>query len=302
MSDQMPNNQFLSRWMNGELDPKEQQEWENSEGYQQWQKIQQALQNRALSSLDKESAYSATKTSIDNIKRPSTFVRRRVYWTSSIAAAILVALAFFFFSPSTQTWSTPVVEQLNVALPDGSEAILNAGTSLSYSSSPLSNKRILNLDGEAFFDVKTGDPFIVNTTLGTVEVLGTRFNVKGRKEVFEVYCVEGKVAVNHQGQEYLLTAGQGIHPMNQNKPYRHTTQTPSWTQGVSLFQNSPLDQVFDEVERQFDVNIKHADLSNRRYSGRFSHDNLDYTLTIICSAMNLSYNFEDEKHVIIEDK
>lgn len=302
MSDQMPNNQFLSRWMNGELDPKEQQEWENSEGYQQWQKIQQALQNRALPSLDKESAYNTTKTSIDNINRPSPFVRRRIYWTSGIAAAILLALAFFFFSPSTQSWSTPVAEQLNVALPDGSEAILNAGTQLSYSSSRFNNQRTLKLDGEAFFDVKTGAPFIVNTALGKVEVLGTRFNVKGRKEAFEVYCVEGKVAVIYQGQEYILTAGQGIHPTDQNKPYRHTSKTPSWTQGVSLFQNTPLDQVFDEVERQFGVNIKHPDLSNRRYSGRFSHDNLDYTLTIICGAMNLSYNFEDEKHVIIEDK
>ena len=44
------------------------------------------------------------------------------------------------------------------------------------------NERSVNLDGEGFFKVAKGSKFDVETSAGTVSVVGTQFNVKNRKD------------------------------------------------------------------------------------------------------------------------
>jgi len=49
------------------------------------------------------------------------------------------------------------------------------------------------LFGKAYFDVDKGKTFTVKTDLGTVQVLGTRFDVESRDSIFKVVCYEGSV-------------------------------------------------------------------------------------------------------------
>ncbi len=70
-------------------------------------------------------------------------------------------------------------------LPDGTTVWLNASSKLTYGDDFLQKERRVQLDGEAFFSevVKNeGKPFIINTAVMDVRVLGTSLNVKSYRE------------------------------------------------------------------------------------------------------------------------
>lgn len=79
-----------------------------------------------------------------------------------------------------------------VELPDGSVAYLNHNSSIAYDED--FNPRNIEMHGEIVFSVTEGEtPFIVDTGLGEVKVLGTEFNVKSDGEELEVEVEEGSV-------------------------------------------------------------------------------------------------------------
>ncbi len=81
-----------------------------------------------------------------------------------------------------------------VNLPDGSIVLLNSESCVEYSKD--FTHRTVILKGEAFFDVQSSEvPFVVNTELGDIKVLGTAFNVKSDAEQLQVEVDEGTVEI-----------------------------------------------------------------------------------------------------------
>ena len=210
------------------------------------------------------------------------------------AAAIALLLAFFFL------WRGPKDEvQLlanrgetqDYALPDGSKASLNAGSSLSYEASTFSDKRHLKLSGEAFFEVQKGSPFQVETEMGSVEVLGTSFNVNTHDGQFNVMCYSGRVQVHAGLARQILEPGQsaklldGMLAVSRFEP----SSAAGWRQGHFDYQNAQLGLVFAEMERQFDISIEAPDsILQRRYTGFFERNSLDSALYMVCWPMQLT--------------
>lgn len=66
-----------------------------------------------------------------------------------------------------------------VLLADGTTVHLNAGSKLLYPVRFVGKRRIVTLEGEAYFDVRKDEehPFVVRTRFGEVTVLGTAFNI-----------------------------------------------------------------------------------------------------------------------------
>lgn len=139
----------------------------------------------------------------ENISAPKKLSRR--VWLRRVAAAVLVfATATTFWFTSTKRVkiigeSTDFGEQLSVNLPDESMAQLSANTALTFKEKwDDSEKREVNLEGQAFFDVETTADkatFTVNTEHFQVEVLGTQFDVMARESVSSVAVKEGKVRI-----------------------------------------------------------------------------------------------------------
>ena len=73
-------------------------------------------------------------------------------------------------------------------LPDGSTIILSNGSKIRFEKSFENGERLVNLKGEAYFDVVSNfnDPFIVNTGEAMVQVTGTRFSVSAIKNSDEI--------------------------------------------------------------------------------------------------------------------
>ena len=159
------------------------------------------------------------------------------------------------------------------------------------------NKREVQLDGEAFFKVAKGKRFTVSTSSGSVSVLGTQFNVENRNGFFEVTCYEGLVSVLYNEKETKLPAGTSFVVISgeiQDSPKPKTLQ-PSWMRNESSFVSIPLKYVFDELERQYnvEVNTQNVDL-NQLFTGTFSNTDLKIALESISTPSQISYKLGED--------
>ncbi|MBP8067796.1 MAG: FecR domain-containing protein, partial [Pedobacter sp.] len=105
---------------------------------------------------------------------------------------------------------TPRGGTYNLTLSDGTLVILNAESSLKFPQVFNGTNRVVELTGEAYFEVAKNKkmPFIVKSTDQSVEVLGTRFNVNAYPGKTPLTTLqEGSVKINAAGKEKLLTPG-----------------------------------------------------------------------------------------------
>jgi len=218
----------------------------------------------------------------------------------TIAASVaLIALASYFIFTLPESVEAPRGQHISHLLPDGSQVWLNADSEISYRNFGQDEDRKVKLTGEAYFDVKKGGSFEVIGENGTVTVLGTSFNVNLRDNTLAVSCFKGSVVVkNKTGQSQTLRAGQSTRSAEQ-------TLTPatrfkaekeaSWLTGDFYFEAAPLEKVFAELERQFNVDIVYKRNDVRTYTGYFNNSNLDEALQLIFQPMSLPYRKEGDK-------
>ena len=296
-----PDTDILLRWFNGELSREELSRWEDSESYRRWQAARAILERSALPPMDKDAALKRLMAAREARQRRHTF-HRRLLWAGGIAAAIAgLALLLWLFRPAPE-WKTPLGTRQAITLPDGSSVTLNAGSHLKYRGSRWGPARKVRLEGEAYFSVTKGGAFEVSTPLGRVQVLGTRFNVFARESQFEVSCLEGKVLVLTDTRQDTLLPGQGLRKTeSETDTFTTKTTLPEWTEGQSSFQSAPLAEVFREMERQYDIEIKTPNLAGRTFTGRFPQDNLELALQAVCGAMQLKYKILDAGRVQISE-
>lgn len=108
----------------------------------------------------------------------------------------------------------PSGQKSQLLLPDGTEVWLNSGSRLSYSYEFNTLDRVVNLEGEAFFDVKKDQqhPFVVKTGMVEVKVHGTSFNVQAYtdEEDIRVALLHGKVSLLSAASQGLLTDRKSV--------------------------------------------------------------------------------------------
>lgn len=224
-------------------------------------------------------------------------------------AAAIVILLFSVYSVnkylSIETVKTQFAQQTEIALPDGSGVFLNAGSKLVWNNKKFTKKRHLTLKGEAYFDVKKGDEFIIKTKNGTIEILGTQLNVFSRKSSFWVSCISGKVKVSANKQQIIITPGELVQLTDEGLIISNLVtidNTTSWKEGLFHFEDTPLNTIFDELERQFDVSIKFEGGANRMATVDFSNKNLNEALDVVCIPMELNYEIRNNKKITISKK
>ncbi|MCB4798666.1 FecR family protein [Neotamlana laminarinivorans] len=214
-------------------------------------------------------------------------------------AAILVVLltsSYFLFFNNTKSINTEIAETKTFNLPDESEVVLNAKSTLDYNKKTWKTERNLNLSGEAYFKVTKGQKFTVKTEAGNVQVLGTQFNVKQRANYFEVTCYEGSVSVTSSQNKVVLKPGETFRIVD-NKVVtvaNANENAPSWLRQESSFKNVPLWQVVNELENQYNINVSTNSINaNALFSGSFTHNNLNIALQSVTIPLKLSYKIND---------
>lgn len=232
---------------------------------------------------------------------PQHYFLRYVYSVAAVAAGIALFYVFVWNNTSSsKNITSSYGQKIAHLLPDNSKVNLNAGSTIQYEKRHFLENRSLHLDGEAFFEVEKGSRFMVNTTIGKVEVLGTSFNVYCRKDSLMVHCISGKVKVS-AGQSLdtaELSAGQlcTIGREGVLKSANSATPSPTWIEGLIQFDKRPMEEVFEELERQFDIRINTtAAIKDSLYTGFFHTGNLEKALESVCWPMNLEYEAEGKE-------
>ena len=110
-------------------------------------------------------------------------------WSAAAILILLVCSSIIWIQNSNYTTiKAPSNQELAYTLPDGSTIILSNGSKIRFEKSFENGERLVNLKGEAYFDVVSNfnDPFIVNTGEAMVQVTGTRFSVSAIKNSDEI--------------------------------------------------------------------------------------------------------------------
>lgn len=279
---------FLSEWIEGRLTDAELQAKVSPSEFAAYLKLRQSLDHLAFPEPDLELHYRAIKQKkVESLDRKPARTVALFPWLAAAAAVLLFFGAYQFFYFSNRV-ATGYGQTSKVYLADGSEVILNNRSSLAYPNG-LALRRKLELSGEAFFKVSKGQRFTVETTRGSVSVLGTQFNVIAQKDYFEVSCYEGKVSVIHQKNNQILTQGQSVRfYQNQTEQWQSTKPEPDWIHGESSFKNAPLEAVLLQLENQYHRTIDYPEsLKNVRFTGSFTHHNLQTALRSICIPLQM---------------
>ncbi len=246
-------------------------------------------------------------------------------WVLKIAASIILLLTASLLIYQYQTDADQPMEQtavrliektslpgqkITVTLSDGTIVKLNSDSRIIAPDRFAQDSRQVELIGEAFFDVNrdTARPFIIKTRDLEVEVLGTSFNIKSyQSDAFPAVAVKtGKVAVNKISQtekvyldpnEMTSLREDGILSKisidNQDLVF-------GWTEQRLVFNETSLEEVFDQVQRWFGVEIvvEKEVINKRPYTANYSNPTLDEVLKSLTHLYQFEYQ-KDGKRILI---
>ncbi|GAB3828477.1 FecR family protein [Hymenobacter jeollabukensis] len=230
-----------------------------------------------------------------------------------VAAAVLLLVGFWAVA-RTFLWKSNAAQAVTVAagprrqlatLPDGSRVWVNKNSTLSYAADFNQTSRVVQLRGEAFFEVQKdhGRPFTVLAGDTRTRVLGTSFNVRAyaTEDSVEVAVVTGRVAFAPDRQKLtvqdsvLLTPGlRGV--IRRAAPavavQRRITDPNfrAWQHDELVFDNQSLGQVANTLTRYYgtSVALSRPELANCRFTGTFHQAELPQVLRVLSLSANLS--------------
>ncbi|WP_231426741.1 FecR family protein [Pedobacter sp. Leaf250] len=192
------------------------------------------------------------------------------------------------------TIETPRGGQYQINLPDGTKVWLNAESSLRYPAVFDQTKRLVELKGEAYFEVakrldKNGVrvPFKVKTELISgrnqeVEVLGTHFNINAynNEPSNKTTLLEGSVKIKNlqSTKSALLKPGQqsliSLSSPSVLVSAVDAEEVIAWKTGFFSFNEENLETIMNKIARWYDVEIDYRGKKiNKTFGGRISRFN-----------------------------
>tara|TARA_R110001592_G_scaffold82983_2_gene245694 strand:- start:201 stop:1097 length:897 start_codon:yes stop_codon:yes gene_type:complete len=287
----MKREELIKKWLNNNLNPEEQNAFEQLEDYNQLIKMDATLKGFKAPEFSVDQTYQTLKP---HLKSQSSKTNQWLKPLLRIAAVLAIGFSVYFYTSNLDEHiETLVAQQTTIQLPDNSTVDLNANSTVTFNENSWSKTRAVTLNGEAFFKVAKGERFDVITSDGIVSVLGTQFNVKQRESYFEVTCYEGLVGVTHNNKTVKLKPGHTFKIIDgkQLTADKETAAQPIWLHGESSFKSVPLKHVIAEFENQYDLQINTDQIdTSRLFTGSFTHNNLDLALKSVTIPLNLSYS------------
>ncbi|NDV68837.1 FecR family protein [Dysgonomonas sp. 25] len=241
---------------------------------------------------------------------------REVLKIASVAVIAFFVTYFLIEKPeepnytAMQTITVPAGQRINIVLPDGTNAWLNARTTIQYPVSFNAKERFVKLDGQAYFDVYHDEeiPFIVETEKGRIQVLGTQFDVLDYSGAhsFETALMDGSVKVSLHAdpkQEMILSPDNKVFLADGRLQQVALTDYNSyrWKEGLISFVNNPFVDIMKEFEKSYGIEIviHNNTVSDYSYTGKFRiTDGIDYALRVLQKDLHFTYTRDTENNII----
>jgi len=240
------------------------------------------------------------------------------------------------------TITVPMGSRSNMALPDGSDVWINAGTSITYNQDYGKKDRIIHLEGEAYFDVAKDEehPFIVKTSGINVQALGTKFNVKAYpdEKTISATLEEGKINVSigdktgkiktvlltskekliffkateksevytESEEETILYKGVKSNPVINAKILTdvQTELYTSWKDTRWIIEGQPLGILAPVLERRYNLKFVfyNEELKKYKFSGTIEKETVEQILNAMRLTAPLDYRISKDTVKLLFDK
>ena len=250
--------------------------------------------------------------------------RRNLPWAIAAAAILATVIAFPWLERRASmptgndvAIATPVGNNREISLPDGSQATLGGATALTISYT--TQQRIVRLNsGEAYFEVRSepSRPFIVQTPSAQVAAVGTAFNVRTDGHTLRVTVSDGSVEIvasapradsdGHESRMRLAAGQQAVFGPN-DVPTTETVDprlVTAWTSGTLKFIDEPLDSVIAAVNRYSPtrIEIRGGGMGNLRYTGTVVSGRVQEWLAALPNVFPIEVVSQDSDRVILRSR
>ena len=260
------------------------------------------------------------QTSFDHRIPPSvtgTPLRRWLGVAAAFLVLVVSGVVFYRFGVHHATerqFATTYGEIKTITLPDSTQVTLNGNSSLRYlhPAGQENSPREVWLEGEAFFAVSQRQTlaadgrslptkFIVYTGNLSVQVLGTRFNVRHRRDQTQVVLEEGKVQLELEDQDCsLLMSPDELVEVHKGQtrigqlPVKAEDYT-AWKEGLIHFEGASFSEISQVLADNYDLrlhfhNQELADDINLR--GAFPAHRIDVLLEAIANVTHTTIRRE----------
>ena len=170
--------------------------------------------------------------------------------------------------------------QYALTLSDGTKVWMNALSTLKFPEQFTGAERLVELSGEAFFQVAKDNkhPFVVSISDNEqVKVLGTQFNVLSYRdeEIKKITLIEGSVQVNTKNQRMQLAPGQQATINKHSLVVEKNADTESatgWKNGEFVFRDADIYTILRQAERWYDVNVIYRTTSSQHFNFSISRN------------------------------
>ncbi len=306
----------LSHWIKHNTDVSG---WLESQILKSSSEMDRNIQLRMLNNIKSEISKSAHSPVLAKLKNNSRIQFRQ--WLRLAAMYIiplLTAAGVYLYMSANKVTESLIVsvdrgQKASIILPDGSKAWLNSLSKLTYTSDYNTEKRVLKLDGEAYFEVahQPDKPFIVQCEDFSVEALGTAFGVKAYNEdvVISSILMRGKIKVTTLEGSTILKPNERILYDKSTKQVNKSKVTNAvdftgWIHNELRFENESLGEIAKSIQRIYNVEIIFASerLKKLRYTGTVENNSLESVLNIITLTSPISFKIENQNVTLFENK
>lgn len=242
-------------------------------------------------------------------------------WVSAVAAVVLLmVLVRELVTLGEKSHHTAFGKHEQIILPDESVVTLNGNSNIHYSRTWKSDKpREIWLDGEAFFEVKhvaiknrlqQSDSFLVHVSNLELTVLGTRFNVKNRRNMTEISLLEGKIRIEKTGDGAfvrLLKPGDAFVYDSSKQQLKDLPRKPqankAWTNNEMDLDGYTLQEILDVLEDTYgyEITLEAPKLAQKRLTGTIPATDAEDILFVLKKVFNLKIDQRDNHLTISQN-
>lgn len=276
----------------------------------------------AYRDTDPEQAWAALEQLLDEDKiegenavvmhpRAGNHSPRMMRWLVAATLVLLsggVAIWYYQDKKAPIQYGTIIGQQKRIPLPDGTTMVLQPQTRLQLLRSYNKTDRTVILQsGTVYFDVAhdTRLPFTVDLGTASVKDIGTTFTVARTTDSISVAVTSGKIAFIEKstGETRELAAGGSL--------CLYTTTGHSGelkvisTGGNSLrFDNAPLGEVLDALQRQFGKKVALEDtaMAQKRSTLHLDGESFDDCVKTICATLSLESTSDGNGGYLLKDR
>ena len=268
---------------------------------------------------------------------------RILAYAASILFIFGITSIFMYFNEQSQpaeiteslsnVIEVPYGGKSKITLSDGSTVWINAGSKITYKDGFGTTTREVELEGEAYFDVAKNEhlPFFVHTSISTIKVYGTTFNVKAYADddMVETTLDKGAISItsDYISGEIVMKPKQKATIYKKVEPLAETPPTEkeqakilekvdvekveniepitAWKDNRLVFEHEPLWSLAKQLERRYNVNVVFKDekFKTRTYTAALKEMPIEQVLEAISlTSPYISYTIKGSEVTLWENK